>query len=258
LSSLHYDSRQDGDGSDAWTFEGCNADTLQIIEFGTVLIYIATFYQLRKKTSKLFDGQRVGHNVPNAATVAAVNRITKMMTLYPCVYVVLTLPLSAGRMWTMAHHGANVSDAFACTAGALLASCGWVDSLLYTLTRKRLLQDTMHGEGGNGGSSGRRTTSNWESDELGSKGITHTRTVTVQGGHLMDTLGREDSMAQRSHSKDPSFERPPSPTGSIDPILDDLSRQGRTKTQVTVGMQEISEYGEKDGTSNVPVYQRRH
>lgn len=28
-------------------------------------------------------------------------------------------------------------------AGALLASCGWVDALLYTATRKRLLKDTM-------------------------------------------------------------------------------------------------------------------
>ena len=176
-----------------------------------------------------------------------------LMTLYPCVYVVLTLPLSAGRMWSMAHHGENVSDAFACTAGALITSCGWVDSLLYTLTRKRLLQDTMPGHS----SSSRRTEdNNWEAEELGSKGITHTRTVTVENGHVLDTFG-PDAVAQRAMRKETSFdERSPSPSGSIDPILSGKGRN-RTKTEVSVGMQEISEDSEREYTSALPPYQRR-
>lgn len=179
----------------------------QIVQFGTVIIYLITFYKLRKKTKQLFSGQHDRNaDLPNIATVRAVNRITMLMTLYPCVYVILTLPLSAGRMWSMAHGGKSYSDQFAILAGSFLTSCGWVDSLLYTLTRKRLLQDTM----AKGSSSGRQSQSAraWEANELGSKGITHTRTVTVHDGELVDTYG--PSNATDIH-KMQNLERPPSP-----------------------------------------------
>jgi len=208
----------------------------QIVQFGTVLIYLVTFHQLRQKTSKLFAGHRVGHNTPNASTVAAVNRITKMMMLYPCVYVVLTLPLSAGRMWTMAHHGRSASDTFACVAGSLLTSCGWVDSLLYTLTRRRLLQDTMPSLASG---SRRAEGQNWEADQLGSTGITHTRTVTVEGGRMMelkDTHAHRGAAARKEMGG--TARRTPSPSGSVDPIL---KGRGRGKTDVSVGMRDISE-----------------
>lgn len=162
---------------------------------------------LRKKTNQLFSGQHGANtNAPNIATVRAVNRITMLMTLYPCVYVCLTLPLSAGRMWSMAHGGRAYSDHFAILAGSFLTSCGWVDSLLYTLTRKRLLQDTMV----KAGSSGRHSHSarTWEANELGSKGITHTRTVTVHDGEIVDMY--EPSNATNVHNLQ-NLERPPSP-----------------------------------------------
>ncbi|TKA68081.1 hypothetical protein B0A55_09315 [Friedmanniomyces simplex] len=235
-----------------------------LIEFSTVLIYLLTFYQLRKKTKELFKGGLERGSVRNMATIEAVNRVTKLMTLYPCVYVLLTLPLSAGRMWSMAHQGRATSDTFACIAGALITSCGWVDSLLYTLTRKRLLQDTMPGNSGNS----RRThddSNNWEATELGSKGITHTRTVTVEGGQVLDTprhqQGETESSARsrRQHSDTGNWERPPSPNGSIDPILSGKGSGSKTKTEITVSLQDImSDEEEEDGISALPANEVMH
>ncbi|KAK3068196.1 hypothetical protein LTR53_014441 [Teratosphaeriaceae sp. CCFEE 6253] len=244
-----------------------------MIEFGTVIIYVITFLQLRRKTQQLFQGEHGEGTARNLATVAAVNRVTKLMTLYPCVYVLLTLPLSAGRMWSMAHHGRPVSNAFACTAGALMTSCGWVDSLLYTLTRKRLLQDTMPG---NVGSSARRTqndSNNWEATELGSKGITHTRTVTVEGGHLTDKPGSQPPQLHEHNNGDDSptlrsrrqptegeggmWDPAPSPNGSIDLILSGKgsARGGKVKTEISVGLRDImSEDDEGDGIAALPAY----
>ncbi|KXS96425.1 hypothetical protein AC578_3021 [Pseudocercospora eumusae] len=216
----------------------CHYMWIFIVEFGTIAIYFMTFLALRKKTSQLLVGGQIPKNSPNAATIKAVNRITMLMTLYPLVYVVLTLPLSAGRMWSMSHGSKPTSDLFSCSAGALLTSCGWVDSLLYTLTRKRLLKDSMPG-------SFRRTTDgNWETDGLGGAGITHAQTVTVEEGAIVDldvmTSGKRGVRLPSAVS-----ERSPSAGGSIDPILlinglgDKLN--GTAKTEITVGHREISE-----------------
>ena len=207
-----------------------------LVQFGTVVIYVVTFFSLRHKTKLLFTRAQQGRSTPNLATVEAVNRITKLMTLYPCVYVVLTLPLSAGRMWSMAHDGQSYSNTYALIAGSLITSCGWVDSLLYTLTRRRLLKDTMpHGSGV------RIAGSDW-ADEIGSKGITHTRTVTVEGGQLMDVLDNDGHL----QSAPPphvgfarAYERPPSPNGSLVPILSGHVSGGNRKAEVSVGMQEM-------------------
>lgn len=168
------------------------------------------------------------------ATVHAVNRITKLMTLYPCVYVLLTLPLSAGRMWSMANDSKPYSYEYALVAGAMITSCGWVDTLLYTLTRRRLLKDTMPQ------SSRREGSSNWDKG-LGSQGITHTRTVTVEGGQMMDTLEPPRGPLRQGPAVHFGYERPPSPTGSIDPILNGGSKGsvGRNKTEVSVRLQEV-------------------
>jgi hypothetical protein len=130
-------------------------------EFGLLVIYLITFFKLRQQTSQLFAEQRRASNeLANQATVDAVKRITKLMMLYPFVYVLLTLPISACRMWSMAHNGRPVSHTTQIIVGALLASCGWVDCLLYSLTRKRLIQETMGGA--HSGSHGSRSRSQHE------------------------------------------------------------------------------------------------
>lgn len=182
------------------------------------------------------------------------------MTLYPCVYVLLTLPLSAGRMWSMAHNS-TYSNAYACVAGGMITSCGWVDSLLYTLTRRKLLKDTMPGAS----RSGRTRESDWD-NELGSKGITHTRTVTVEGGQVMDTLSPtslEYGSRPRSyvgqpqglhshHGSNLTYERAPSPTGSVDPMLAGRGSPGKNKSEISVQVSTDSQEKQDEITITAP------
>ncbi|KAF9871796.1 integral membrane protein [Colletotrichum karsti] len=57
--------------------------------------------------------------------------------LYPLVYVVCTSPLAAGRLASMAGH--EVSLMYFCFAGAMIASNGWLDVVLYSSTRRSIV-----------------------------------------------------------------------------------------------------------------------
>jgi hypothetical protein len=59
------------------------------------------------------------------------------MVIYPVAYVVLSLPLAAGRMATA--QGSTPSMAYFCLSGAMMTSSGLVDVIVYTLTRRNLL-----------------------------------------------------------------------------------------------------------------------
>lgn len=211
---------------------------LFLSEFGLIVLYAVTFFSLRAKTRSFFtaDDRAAGVSVTNQKSIDAVNRITTLMMLYPLVYVVLTLPLSSARMWSMARHGKAPSDLTNCITGALLASCGWVDCLLYTLTRDRLLSQTMGGSAGSKGETGQSTSEN------ATKGgtILATTTWTVQNESLesvdddggkgnsskaqaeVSSDGSSELSAGRSKSESETVmvrERSPSPTGSVDPII---------------------------------------
>ena len=224
---------------------------LFIAEFGLVVIYLITFFKLRSKTRHLFDDQTTLSSRPNQSTVDAVNRITKLMMLYPMVYVFLTLPLSSTRMWSMAHKGQTVSDITACTVGALLASCGWVDCLLYTLTRKRLLQETM---GGSGRSA--HSVTDPDSGMKGMNSILATTTFTVRN-ESMDAGSGHKSVGTRRfsehmdddsrHTKErsviteqPIMDRSPSPTESVEPILP--REKGGMRRMLSDARKEVQSY----------------
>lgn len=214
------------DETDIWVF---------VNQFGTIVVYLMTYYSLRKQTRGLYvDGQLPG---PMAETIKSVNRITMLMTIYPMVYILMTLPLSAGRMWTMNHHGHPTSDAFSCVAGALLTSCGWVDSLLYALSRKRLLKHTMP-------DASSRRTDDFESHQLGSKIITQTRTVAVaeHSPHERDSSNR----GRYGRTLSMRLYRTSSPTGSVDPILSGVGFfggiTGQVKTEITAGHDDVQRY----------------
>lgn len=64
------------------------------------------------------------------------NRAARYMIIYPVVYVVCTLPLAGGRMASMT--GMFVPYWWFCLAGAAITSCGWLDVLLYAVTRRVL------------------------------------------------------------------------------------------------------------------------
>jgi hypothetical protein len=60
----------------------------------------------------------------------------KLMIAYPIIYVVCTLPLATLRMYSMANPNIKISGAWFCFAGAMITSNGWMDVLLYTMTRR--------------------------------------------------------------------------------------------------------------------------
>ncbi|KAJ0158719.1 hypothetical protein CTA2_11023 [Colletotrichum tanaceti] len=53
--------------------------------------------------------------------------------IYPIIYILCTAPLALGRVITMA--GKEVSLEYFCLAGAMIASNGWLDVLLFSTTR---------------------------------------------------------------------------------------------------------------------------
>ncbi|KAI4743258.1 hypothetical protein E4T50_06340 [Aureobasidium sp. EXF-12298] len=218
-------------GAWCWAGEQYQTDRLAlhylwifIVQFGTIIIYVFVLLRLRAAVAAVVPSVRV-----QSSSYAKVDRAARLMVLYPLAYIVLTLPLSAGRMWSMAHHEKNLPDAYQCVAGALLASCGWVDALLYTLTRKALI---------NGGDSNRRTRSNNNAksskedattsldDMHGS--ILQTRTITVSANQVfaLDTIIDDEDQHQRGrksqlkhHHSYKKGGRQHSPTGSLDPII---------------------------------------
>jgi hypothetical protein len=70
------------------------------------------------------------------------NRVVIYMVVYPLVYLVLSLPLAAGRMATA--RGDAPSKTYFGVAGCLMALSGFFDVMVYTLTRRHLLLDTEH------------------------------------------------------------------------------------------------------------------
>jgi hypothetical protein len=68
------------------------------------------------------------------------------MILYPAIYTICTIPLAAGRIASMA--GQNVSLAYFCVAGSMIACNGWLDTILYGLTRRSIVfSESAPGDG---------------------------------------------------------------------------------------------------------------
>lgn len=186
-------------------------------------------------------------------------RATKFMIMYPAVYIVLTLPIAVGRMVAMT--GTDLPDTFLCIAGALLTSCGWIDALLYALTRRILVSNNLS-TGGHTYSQNITTIhidaarpgdeQNYDLQSI-NKEIGQARTVTIVGGNnrisrLVDTkkkptvkVGRGRSAA---HTRDrPDALRENSPSGSEDSII----RQGLGVIGITTEMDVQVETREGDG-----------
>lgn len=104
--------------------------------FGTIIIYAlihiflnAKFTAQNKSGSDTTSEQR--------AELASTKRAAKYMVIYPAVYVVCTLPLAGGRMAAMS--GIKVPYWYFCFAGSMITSCGWLDVVLYAITRHVLI-----------------------------------------------------------------------------------------------------------------------
>jgi hypothetical protein len=78
--------------------------------------------------------QRIRSGFYTATEAERVKAIARLMVVYPIVYVICTLPLASARMASMS--GRPPSLARLCLSGAMITSNGWLDVLLYTLTRR--------------------------------------------------------------------------------------------------------------------------
>ena len=155
-----------------------------------------------------------------------------------CIRDSLTLPLSAGRMWSMAHGGKNLPDVYSCIAGGIMASTGFIDALLYTLTRKQLLKgskpngsrSSKSSDAARGGyqtwpkrgasvfstqDSTARALRSHASSIQQEGGITQTKTVTITGQRVYPPTPTDSSIELTGPAR--SLPRDPSTQSSIDP-----------------------------------------
>lgn len=65
-------------------------------------------------------------------------KTARYMVVYPFAYVALSLPLAAGRVAAMT--GKEAPKVYFCVAGALMATCGLADTLLYLSTRRAIIK----------------------------------------------------------------------------------------------------------------------
>lgn len=142
--------------------------------------------------------------------------------------VVLTLPIAIGRMITMT--GRNLPEVFFIVAGALLTSCGWIDALLYTLTRRILVNNELSTGHYNRTVNATLTNAARPGDHYGltsmaDKEIGATaRTVTIVGGsNRLSRLSHHNRGREHKHSRrrdlDSLGEDSPTRSGSQDSII---------------------------------------
>ncbi|KAL1963482.1 hypothetical protein VTN77DRAFT_8063 [Rasamsonia byssochlamydoides] len=126
-------------GAWCWINEAYETDRLWthylwifLAEFGTVVLYAIMFVHLRRRIAA---STILGSS--HADSLKRLRRVVSYMVIYPVAYVVLSLPLAAGRM--ASERGTGPSMAYFCLSGAMMTSSGFVDVIMYTLTRKNLL-----------------------------------------------------------------------------------------------------------------------
>ncbi|KAI0841144.1 G protein-coupled glucose receptor regulating Gpa2-domain-containing protein [Hypoxylon sp. FL0890] len=105
-----------------------------IVEFGCILIYAVGFYYL-------FRAKRTEASIPGRS-IEGLRKARSAMLAYAIVYTILSLPLAAGRMAAMSNN--DLSDTYYLFAGAVFTCSGWVDTILYTITRRALLFDELN------------------------------------------------------------------------------------------------------------------
>lgn len=77
---------------------------------------------------------RIKNGYCTATEAKRVKAVSNLMVVYPVVYVICTLPLASARMASMGGHPPSLARL--CLSGAMITSNGWLDVLLYTLTRR--------------------------------------------------------------------------------------------------------------------------
>lgn len=177
-----------------------------IAEFGTVLIYALVFLIIQRRVKESF--------YTSSKTALRAQSAAKMIIAYPIVYVVCTLPLVKARLTSMA--GRHVSFLELTIAGSMITSNGWLDVLLYTLTRRGALfgSEEMDGQAGVLDTFRLRPDQNYGT------------TTVIEANKLGQTPGRRKNSKPGLHS----------PTGSTEELFATSQMQG-VKTETTVVIQ---------------------
>ncbi|KAL4993591.1 hypothetical protein BDV10DRAFT_198194 [Aspergillus recurvatus] len=118
-------------------------------EFGTILLYSTITIYLRRRMKQAaikIQTHNYNRSPRESQALKRINRVVVYMVVYPLSYVVLSLPLAAGRMSSARH--VIPSRGYFAVAGSLMALSGAFDTVVYTLTRRQLL---LHTEGGSSG-----------------------------------------------------------------------------------------------------------
>ncbi|EEH07410.1 integral membrane protein [Histoplasma capsulatum G186AR] len=115
-----------------------------VAEIGIIIIYPTLFFIVRRRLKSSKDLRVNGTKRPKF------NRVLKVMFLYPIAYIVISLPIAAGRMSLM--NGRSPGMTYFYATGTLLMCSGWVDSILYFITRRHLLEGDIQTESASNGS----------------------------------------------------------------------------------------------------------
>lgn len=125
--------------------------------------------------------------------------------------------------------GRDMPDQFFLVAGALLTSCGWIDALLYTLTRRVLVNNDLSTGQYNRTVNATLTNAARPGDHYGLTSMADketgatARTVTIVGGsNRLSRIGPHrgrDNKYSRRHDHDSIEEDSPTRTGSQDSII---------------------------------------
>lgn len=163
-------------------------------QFFNLVLYAIMFVQLRRRIAQ---SKILGRSYTES--LRRLNRVVSYMVMYPIVYIVLTLPLSAGRMASVS--GKSPSVTYFCVAGALMTLSGFCDTLQYTMTRKSVvLESETRSKSNKEGyldisRSARKKSKNGNlfSDKSGDEGpLTTVCTAYQRGNSTDDILPRED------------------------------------------------------------------
>jgi hypothetical protein len=179
--------------------------------------------------------------------------------MYPFVYLLLTLPIAIGRMIAMT--GKTLPETFFVVAGVLLTSCGWIDALLYTLTRRILVNNEISTGQYNRTVNATLTNAARPGDEQ-NYGLTSmtskepisstVRTVTIVGGsnrlsRIVDQRRGRHLTRSRHHD---SIAESPTRSGSQDSIIKAAHPDGiNIVTETNIQVEDVSE--EHDITSGL-------
>jgi G protein-coupled glucose receptor regulating Gpa2/G protein-coupled glucose receptor regulating Gpa2 C-term len=237
-----------------------------VVEFGTIIIYAHIFFHLRKRLRSIrsFHPRR-GLKRDSSSRLS---QAARYMILYPIIYVVLTLPLAAGRMAAMA--GRTPPLTYYCIAGSLLTSCGWLDTLLYTLTRRVFIKsennNSSRGRAGSGSASGSRASQQAQRWHGRKKSVSPPPVPEDPNWPLstfasvnIDYVGKESDgfKNEAHHTRNPSTgfsKRSPTPNHyrSPTPILDDSPSRIRhlQQTETRVQANSVDHGSRRRGTDS--------